>query len=80
MEKGEIYWTDCSFMPQDLAEIQVAQPQKATQSLRILMVSGLRLTYICLSWTFGVTQSKGHSGLATFYGTGLGTCGYNDKQ
>ena len=36
--------------------------------------------YICLSWTFSVTQSKGHSGLATFYGTGFGTCGYNDKQ
>ena len=25
-------------------------------------------------------QSKGYSGLATFYGTGFGTCGYNDKQ
>ena len=61
-------------------EIQVKQPQKDTQSLRILMVSGLRLTYICLSWTFSVTQSKGHSGLATFYGTGFGTCGYNDKK
>ena len=33
-------------MPQDLAEIQVEQPQKATQSLRILMASGLRLTYV----------------------------------
>ena len=73
-------------MPQDLVEIQVEQPQKEddyqeyTQSLRILMASGLRLTYICLSWTFSVTQSKGHSGLATFYGTGFGTCDYNDKQ
>ena len=28
--------------------------------------------HICLNWTFSVTQSKGHSGLATFYGTGLG--------
>ena len=38
-------------MPQDLVEIQVEQPQKEdnyqeTQSLRILMASGLRLTYI----------------------------------
>ena len=57
-------------------EIQVEQPQKDTQSLRILMASALRLTYICLSWTFSVTQSKGHSGLATFYGTGFGTCGW----
>ena len=67
-------------MPQDLVEIKVEQPQKDTQSLRILVVSGFRLTYICLSWTFSVTQSKGHSGLATFYGTDFGTCGYNDKQ
>ena len=73
-------WTDGSFTPQDLVEIQVEQPQKDTQSLRFLMASGLRLTYICLSWTFSVTQSKGHSGLATFYGTGFGTCGYNDRQ
>ena len=33
MEKWEVYWTDCSFMPQDLIEIQVEQPQKDTQSL-----------------------------------------------
>ena len=33
-------------MPQDLVEIQVEQPQKDTQSLRILMASGLRLTCI----------------------------------
>ena len=52
MEKWEVYWTDCSFMPQDLVEIQVEQPQKEddyqeyTQSLRILMASGLRLTYM----------------------------------
>ena len=46
MEKWEVYWTDCSFVPQDLVEIQVEQPQKDTQSLRILMVSGLRLTYM----------------------------------
>ena len=81
MEKWEVYWTGCYFTPQDLVEIQVEQPQKDTQSLRILMASGLRLTYyICLRWTFSVAQSKGHSGLATFYGTSFGTCGYNDKQ
>ena len=28
MEKCEVYWTDCFFMPQDLVEIQVEQPQK----------------------------------------------------
>ena len=35
-------------MPQDLVEIQVEQPQQEDdyQSLRILMASGLRLTYM----------------------------------
>ena len=80
MEKWEVYWTDCSFMPQHLVEIQVEQPQKDTQSLRLLMASGLMPTYVCLSWTFSVTQSKGNLGLATFYGNGFGTCDYNDKQ
>ena len=28
MEKREVCWTDCFFMPQDLVEIQVEQPQK----------------------------------------------------
>ena len=28
MEKWEVNWTDCFFMPQDLVEIQVEQPQK----------------------------------------------------
>ena len=28
MEKWEVYWTDCFFMPQDLVEIQVEQPPK----------------------------------------------------
>ena len=53
MEKWEVYWTDCFFMEQDLVEIQVEQPQKEdkitiknTQSLRIFMASGLRLTYM----------------------------------
>ena len=67
-------------MPQDLVDIQVEQPQNDIQSLRILMASGLRLTYICLSWTLSVIQSKRHSDLATFYGTGFGACGYKDQQ
>ena len=50
MGKWEVNWTDCFFVPQDLAEIQVEQPQKEddyqeSQSLKILMASGLRLTY-----------------------------------
>ena len=32
--------------------------------------------YICLNRSFSVTQSKGHSGLATFHGTSFGTCGW----
>ena len=32
--------------------------------------------HICLSWTLSITQSKGHSGLANFYDTGFGTCGW----
>ena len=28
MEKWEVNWTDCLFMPQDLVESQVEQPQK----------------------------------------------------
>ena len=28
MEKWEVNWTDCLFMPQDMVEIQVEQPQK----------------------------------------------------
>ena len=32
--------------------------------------------HLCLSWTFSVAQSKGHSGLATFNGTSFGTCGW----
>ena len=31
MEKWEINWTDCFFMPQDLVEIQVEQPQEYTE-------------------------------------------------
>ena len=51
MEMLEVNWTDCFFMPPDLVEIQVEQPErkmtiKNTQSLRILMASGLWLTYM----------------------------------
>ena len=54
VEKWEVNWPDCFFMPQDLFEIQVEHPQKEDdyhcirnkQSLRILMASGLRLTYM----------------------------------
>ena len=61
----------------DLVEIQVEQPPKERWLSRIpraweswwLQVWGWHL---CLSWTFSVTQSKGHSGLAT----GFGTCGW----
>ena len=28
IERWEVNWTDCFFMPQDLVEIQVEQPQK----------------------------------------------------
>ena len=69
-------------MPQDLVEIQVEQPQKEDdyqEYTELENLDGFRFEtdiYICLSWTFSVTQSKGHSGLATFYGTGFGTCGW----
>ena len=81
MEKWEVYRTDSFFMPQDLVEIPVEQPQKEDDYQKIhraweswwLHVWGW---HICLSWTFRVIRSKGHSGLATFYGTGFGTCGW----
>ncbi len=28
VEKWEVCWTDCFFMPQDLVQMQVEQPQK----------------------------------------------------
>ena len=68
-------------MPQDLVEIQVKQPQKeddCQEYPELENPDGFRFEadiYICLSWTFSVTQSKGHSGLATFYGTGFGIFG-----
>ena len=82
MEKWEVYWTDCFFMRQDLVEIQVEQPQKEDdyqEYTALENLDGFRFEadiYVCLSWTFSVTQSKGHSGLATFYGTGFGIFGW----
>ena len=78
MEKWEVYWTDCFFMPQGLVEIQVEQPQKDNQSLRILMASGLRLTYkLCLSFTVSL-KVRDIQILATFCGTGFGIFGWEN--
>ena len=80
MEKWEVYRTDCFFMPQELVEIQVEQPQKEDDYQEYTEpenLDGFRFEAdICLSWTFSVTRSKGHSDLATFYGTSFGTCGW----
>ena len=66
-------------MPKDLVKIQVEQPQKDTQELENL--DGFRFEAdICMSKLDIQCQSKGHSGLATFYGTGFGTVSYNDQQ
>ena len=51
MEKWEVYWTDCFFMTQTWLKSRWSNPKrkitiKNTQSLRILMASGLRLTYM----------------------------------
>ena len=42
------------------------------------MASGLRLTYMSKldMHSLSLIQSKGHSGLATFYGTGFGIFGW----
>ena len=67
MEKGEIYWTDCFFMPQDLAEIQVDQPQKEDdyqEYTELENLDGFRseadIYVLCLSWIFSIIKSKGH--------------------
>ena len=52
---------DSFFMPQDLVKIQVEQPQKEDNHQEYTELENL-----------DDTQSKGHSGLATFYGTGFG--------
>ena len=77
MEKWEVYWTDCFFMPQDLVKkgllpIQVKQPPKRRWLSRIqiaweswwLQVWGW---HICLRWTFIQCH---------FYGTGFGIFGW----
>ena len=81
---GEANWRDCLFMPQDLVEIQVEQPQKEDdyqESQQVLVHKAWESWWlqvwgwhICLSWTCIQCYSKWSSGLATFYGTGFGTC------
>ena len=61
-------WTDGFFMPQELVEIQAEQPQKEDDYQEYPELENLDgfmfEADIHLSWTFGVTQSKEHSGLA----------------
>ena len=58
------------FMPQKLIGILKEQPQQEDdyqEYLELEKLDGFMFEAdICLSWTFSVTQSKGHSGLATF--------------
>ena len=64
-------------MPQVLVEIQVEQPQnestiKNTQSLRILMASGLRLTYMSKLDMHSVTlKVRDIQVWQPFFGTGF---------
>ena len=68
-------------MPQDLVEIQVEQPQKEDnyqeytepENLDGFLMGDM---YVKAGHAFSDTQSKGHSGLATFYGTGFGIFGW----
>ena len=57
-------------MPQELVEIRVEEPQQEDDYQEYPELENLDgfvfEADICLSWTFSVTQSKGHSGLATF--------------
>ena len=61
-------------MPQDLAEIQVEQPQKEDDYQEYTELENLDGFMFEAGHAFSVTQSRGQSGLATFYGTGFGTC------
>ena len=69
-------------MPQDLVEIQVEQPErkitiKNTQSLRILMASGLRLTYMSKLDMHSVTlKVRDIQVWQPFFGTGFGIFGW----
>ena len=82
MEKWEVYWTYCFFMPQDLDFIQEEQPQKEDdyqEYTELENLDGFRFEvdiYVLAGHAFSVTQSKGHSGLATFYGTSFGLFGW----
>ena len=82
MEMWEVYLTDSFFMPQDLVEIQVEQPQKEDnyhEYTELENLDGFRFEadiYVQAGHAFSVTQSKGHSGLVTFYGTGFGIFGW----
>ena len=64
MEKWEVYWTDCFFMPQDLVEIQVEQPQKEDnyqEYTELENLDGFRFEADhtgCLSWTCIQWHSK----------------------
>ena len=73
MEKWEVYRTDCFFMPQELVEIQVEQPQKEDDYQEYTEpenLDGFRFEVdICLSWIFSVTQRKGCCGTFCHYGT-----------
>ena len=60
-------------MPQELVEILKEQPQQEDDNQEypeypeLENLDGFRFEAdICLSWTFTVTQSKGHSGSAVF--------------
>ena len=69
-------------MPQDLVEIQVEQPQKEDnhqEYTELENLDGFRFDadiYVYAGHAFSDTQSKGHSGLTAFYGTGFGFFGW----
>ena len=56
------------------------QPQKEAdyqEHTKLQNLDGFRFEadrYVQAEHAFSVIQSKGYSGLATFYGTGFGTC------
>ena len=63
-------------MPQDLVELQVEQPQKEDdyqEYTELENLDGFRIEVVQAGHAFSVIQSKGYSGLVTFYGTGFGT-------
>ena len=70
METLEVQGTDSFFIPQELVKMQVEQPQQEDdyqEYQELENLGGFRFeANICLSWTFSVTQSNGHAGLAAF--------------